>query len=230
MQTIAFILGAAGLVMLGAGAARVTKYESQTDPAGLSTELLSRCAGIGGVELRSADAAFGELMLDGAPWLTIQHDRQALIVTSTGTLRRRNGTIVPFGFACVIDGSGHASMLRITSVGIDAAQPPSRSIRGMAVPVGLETALPRGTELQIQLLDMAKNPQGVLLGEQVVRSGWAVPIPFDLRIPADAIRADSRIAITARLVVARAELYRMASPRILTAEEMRGPVMLELTP
>ncbi len=229
MRAILLVLGVAGLVLIGAAAAGVTEYEPEADSGGISTGLLSRCAGIGGVELRGSDAAFGELMLDGAPWLSTQRDHQTLIVTSSGTLRRRNGTSVPFGFVCVIDETGHASMLRITSVGVDPAQAASRSIRGTAMPAGLEAPLPRGAELQIKLLDMSAGPRGVLLGEQVVRSGWAVPIPFDLRIPADAIRADSKLAITARLVVARAERYRMANPRILAEDEIRGPLVLELS-
>jgi hypothetical protein len=230
MRVVLLTLGTLVLALIGAGAASVTGHEPEADPGGISNAMLSRCAGIAGLELRSADAAFGELMLDGAPWLTAQHDDQALVVTSTGRLRRRNGTTVPFRFVCVLDDKGHGSMLRITSVGIDGTLPPSRSIKGMAAPAGLKTSLPRGAELRVQLLDIATDPKGKVLGEQVIRSGWAVPIPFDLRVPADAIREDSKLAITARIVLARAEVYRMASPRTFTVEELRRPVTLDLSP
>jgi len=230
MRPVLLILGTLGLILVGAGAAGITGQEPQGDPGGISTAALSRCAGIAGMELRSADAAFGELMLDGAPWLSTQEDQQALVVTSTGTLRRRNGTSVPFRFVCALDDKRHASMLRIVSVGADASLAPSRSIKGMVVPAGRKTPLLHGSELRIQLFDISVNPRGELLAEQVVRSGWAVPIPFDLRVPVDAIHEGSKLAITARIVLSRAEIYRMASPRILTPDEARRPVMLDLAP
>ena len=39
---------------------------------GVSTPMLSRCAGKAGLETRQSDAAFGLLALDGAPWLSIE--------------------------------------------------------------------------------------------------------------------------------------------------------------
>lgn len=230
MRPVLLILGTVGLVLIGAGAASVTAHEPEADPGGISTAVLSRCAGIAGVELRNADAAFGELMLDGLPWLSAQHDHEALVVSSTGSLRRRNGTTVPFRFVCLLDGKGHASMLRIIAVGVDPTLPPALSVKGTAMPAGLKTTLPRGAELRVQLLDVTADPRGILVGEQVVRSGWAVPIPFDLRVPAGALFEGSKLAITARIVLARAEIYRMASPRILTADELRRPVALDLSP
>jgi hypothetical protein len=77
MRLVVLALTALLLVVLGATAASVTDPrapgERIPDPEGLSTIALSRCAGIGGSEMRDADAAFGQLMFDGAPWLTALH-------------------------------------------------------------------------------------------------------------------------------------------------------------
>lgn len=230
MRPVLLILAAVGLVLVGAGAAGVTAHEPESDPGGISSTLLSRCAGIAGLELRGADAAFGELMLDGAPWSSVQQDQNGLVLTSTGILRRRNGTTVPFRFSCVLDDKGRASMVRIMPVGTDQTTPSPRSIKGTAAPTGLKTALPRGAELRVQLLDMTANPAGDLLSEQVVRSGWSVPIPFALRMQPDAIPEGKKLAIRARIVLARKDIYGMASPRPLTAEELGRPLVLELLP
>ena len=72
---------------------------------GISTPMLSRCAGKAGLETRQSDAAFGLLALDGAPWLSIERTDEAVgiqpimtTVTGTGSRYRRNGTSVPFRF------------------------------------------------------------------------------------------------------------------------------------
>jgi len=224
------ILIAVGMVLVGAGAAGVTGQAVTTDPGGISTAALSRCAGAAGLEVREADASFGQIMLDGVPWLSAQHDQQAVVLSGTGGLRRRNGTTVPFRFLCVLDEKHHANMFRITSAGADDALPPSRAIRGAAALVGLQGALPRGAELRVQLLDLKKDPNGELLAEQVVRSGWEEPIPFALRVPAEIAVDDRRLAITARVVLARAVIYRMERPHVLAPDEMRRPVKLDLSP
>ncbi len=126
MRPVLLVLAAIGMVVIGAGAASLTGQDGSTDPGGVSTAALSRCAGVAGLELREADASFGELMLDGVPWLSAQHDRQTVVLSSTGALRRRNGTIVPFRFSCVLDDGNHATLFRITSAGADDTLPPSR--------------------------------------------------------------------------------------------------------
>lgn len=224
------IFAAIGLILIGAAAASVTGQETTTDPGGISTAALSRCAGVAGLEIREADASFGQVMIDGVPWLSAQQDGQAVVLSSTGALRRRNGTIVPFRFFCVLDDSRHASLFRIISVGVDETLPVPRAIRGAATLVGRQGALPRGVELQVQLLDLRKDPNGELLAEQIVRSGWEEPIPFALRVPGDVVLDERRLAITARVVLARRVIYRMASPRPLTPDEIQRPVYLELSP
>jgi uncharacterized lipoprotein YbaY len=227
-----FLLGLAamGLTLIGAGAAGITAHKAEVDPGGISTAALSRCAGLAGGEMREADAAFGELMLDGVPWLFAQQNHQAIVLSSTGTLRRRNGTTVPFRFLCALDDAGHANMFRVISAGVEEVLPPSRSIKGVAVPAGLEMPLARGVELRVQLLDVTKEPKGELLAEQIVRSGWQIPIPFALRVPADAVLDGRQLAIAARIVLARETLYRMERPRALTPEELPRPLTLELPP
>lgn len=88
------------------------------DPeGGVSTPILSRCAGKAGLETRQSDAAFGLLALDGVPWLSIERTDEAVgiqpimtTVTGTGSRHRRNGTSVPFRFTCVLDADGQALM------------------------------------------------------------------------------------------------------------------------
>lgn len=233
MRPVLIVLVAIGLIVVGAGAASVTTVDRNgpsPDRGGISTSALSRCAGIAGREIRDADASFGQLMLDGVPWLSAQHNHQAVAVSSTGLLRRRNGTTASFHFLCLLDDAGHASMFRITSVDVAETSPPVQTIKGAAVPVGLTTPLPRGTELRIQLLDVRQNPEGDLLAEQVVRSGWEVPIPFALRVPGDTRLGGRQLVIAARIVLARTVIYRLAERRALTADELQRPVMLDLSP
>lgn len=224
------LFAAIGLILIGAAAASVTGQETTTDPGGISTAALSRCAGVAGLEVREADASFGQIMLDGVPSLSAQQDEQAVVLSSTGVLRRRNGTIVPFRFFCVLDDRRHANLFRIISAGVDDTLPAPRTVKGAAALAGLQGALPRGVELQVQLLDFRKNPNGELLAEQVVRSGWEEPIPFALRVPADVALNERRLAISARVVLARTVIYRMERPRALTSDEIQRPVRLELLP
>lgn len=230
MRPVLLILAAVALVSIGAGAASVTAHKAETDSAGISTVALSRCAGIAGIEVREADAAFGQVMLDGAPWLSAQHNHRSAVLSGTGMLRRRNGTTVPFRFFCALDDGGHANMFRIIPEGMGEGLPRSRVISGVAVPSGLKAPLARGTELRVQLLDTKKDPNGEVLAEQVVRSGWEVPIPFALRVPADANLADRQLVVSARIVLARSVIYRMKDARVLTPEELARPVRLDLVP
>jgi uncharacterized lipoprotein YbaY len=230
MRPVLLTVAAVGLVLVGAGAASITEHKAEADSGGISTIALSRCAGMAGIEMREADPAFGQLMLDGAPWLTAQHDDDAVVVNGTGTLRRRNGTTAPFRFFCVLDEAGHAKMFRIIPTAAGESSPSSRLIMGVAVPAGLKMPLPRGSELRIQLLDIKKDPKGELVAEQVVRSGWEVPIPFALRPPADMNVADRQLVISARIVLSRATIFRMAHARAVTLGDLQRPVTLDLSP
>lgn len=182
-----------------------------------------------GIEMREADPAFGQLMLDGAPWLVAQHDDDAVVVNGTGTVRRRNGTTAPFRFFCVLDEAGHAKMFRIIPAAGEGL-PASRLIEGVAKPAGVKSPLARGSELRVQLFDIKNDPKGELLAEQVVRSGWEVAVPFALRVPAGAKLTDRQLVISARIVRARSTIYGMAQPRALTSGDLQRPVVLDLSP
>jgi Uncharacterized protein conserved in bacteria len=202
---------------------------------GISSPMLSRCAGKAGLETRQADAAFGLLALDGVPWLSIERTDDAVgiqpimtTVTGIGSRHRRNGTSVPFRFTCVLDASGQALMFHASHLmpNLGDTLPPATVIAGSAT-LAEKMVLPRGVELQIQLLDVAHSTDGELLAEQVVRSGWQVPIPFALRLPDGFSLEDRKLALTARLVVSHQVLYRLKAPRMLTASEL--PLAVELT-
>ncbi|WP_422011391.1 YbaY family lipoprotein [Reyranella sp.] len=203
---------------------------------GVSTPMLSRCAGKAGLETRQSDAAFGLLALDGVPWLSIERTDEAVgvqpimtTVTGTGSRHRRNGTSVPFRFTCVLDANGEALMFHASLLmpKLGDTLPPAAIISGTAT-LAEKTALSRGVELQIQLFDVARSAEGELLAEQVVRSGWQVPIPFALRLPASFSAEGRKLALTARLVAARQVRYRLPGPRLLTDRDILGPVVLTL--
>lgn len=203
---------------------------------GISTPMLSRCAGKAGLETRQLDAAFGLLTLDGAPWLTVERTDEAVgiqpimtTVTGTGSRHRRNGTSVPFRFTCVLDAKGQALMFHASLLmpKLGDTLPPATVISG-AVTLAEKTALPRGVELQLQLFDIARSADGDLLAEQVVRSGWQVPIPFALRLPASFSPEGRKLILTARLVAAHQVQYKLPAPRVLTDREILAPVVLTL--
>lgn len=202
----------------------------------VSTPMLSRCAGKAGLETRQSDAAFGLLALDGVPWLTIERTDEAVgiqpimtTVTGTGSRHRRNGTSVPFRFTCVLDASGQALMFHASLLmpKLGDTLPPATVISGAAT-LAEKATLPRGVELQIQLRDVAGSVEGELLAEQVVRSGWQVPIPFALRLPATFSAEGRKLILTARLVAAHQIQYRLPRPLALTDRELTGPVVLRL--
>lgn len=230
MKPTQLLIITTALVLIGAGAASVTEQKTERDPDGISTAALSRCAGIAGRELREADAAFGGLMLDGVPWLSAREEPQAVALSGTGALRRRNGTTVPFRFLCMLDLAGHAIRFRMLPATAGDPLPLARPLRGIAVPAGLKAPLPRGAELRVQLLDIAKDPAGEILAEQVVRSGWEVPIHFALRVPTEVPLDGRQLAIGARIVLARSVIYRMERPHPLKAEELQSRMVLDLSP
>ncbi len=68
------------------------------DTGGLSSNALSRCAGKVGRDTRQADPAFGIIMLDGMPWMSVERTEEKVgsqpitaTVTSNGALLRHKG-------------------------------------------------------------------------------------------------------------------------------------------
>src|SRR5260370_41234309 len=94
-----------------------------TDSGGISTYLLSRCAGNAGKDVRQGDPAFITIALDGLPRMTIERTETVVgiqeistTVTSTGWLQRRNGTSLAFRFTCLLARQGQAVSLHGSSL------------------------------------------------------------------------------------------------------------------
>lgn len=226
MRLLSFILLAMGLALPALA----------DDAGGITSAALSRCVGRVGLDTRQSDAAFGTVALDGLPWLSTEPtDDQvgmqpiATTITGTGTLRRRNGTGVPFRFTCVLDAQGRALMFHASRLmrRLGDELPPALVIDGSAT-YRERLALPHGAELRVQLLDFAREPTGEVLAEQVVRSGWQVPIPFALRLPRDTSFEGRRLALTARIVLAHKVLFRLNTPLPLVSGELGRPFTLVL--
>jgi len=205
------------------------------DVGGVSSATLSRCAGRVGIDTRQADAAFGIIALDGMPWITIERTEESVgtqpistTVTGIGAYRRRNGTSVPFRFTCVLDAQGQALMFHASPLmrRLGDVLPPAITIEGTATYAG-KTALPRGVELRVQLLDVEKSPAEILT-EQVVRSGWQVPMPFTLRLPKETSFEGRRLAIAARLVLAHQVLFELREPLPVVGTDFLKPIELVL--
>ena len=205
------------------------------EAASPSFAALSRCAGRVGSETRRADPAFVTIALDGKPWITTEEEKEtvgtqqvATTITGTGWRRRRDGTSVPFRFTCMLDAQGQAVMFHVSSLlrNLGDELPPSIAIEGAASYLE-KMSLPRGVELQVRLLDVSKSPAEVLT-EQVVRSGWQVPIPFTLRLPKDTVLDGRTMVITARFVLARQTLFQLQERRVLTAADLHKFIILTL--
>ncbi len=206
------------------------------DSDGISSSAISRCAGKLGLDTRQHDAAFGVLMIDGMPWVTIERTEEkmgtqmiATTVTGTGERRRRDGTAVPFRFTCLLDPKGQAVMFHLGHVApsLGDTLPPAIIIAGSATYLQ-RMALPQGAELRVQLLDIAKRPGGDILAEQVVRSGWQVPIPFALRLPKDTAMEGRKLVLAARLVAGRQILFQLPQPRPIGGNDFQSPIELTL--
>jgi len=206
------------------------------DASGISSAMISRCAGKIGVDTRLVDAAYGRIALDGIPWLTIERTEESVgtqpiktTVTGTGAQYRRNGTSVPFRFTCVLDAKGEALMFHVSDLVIKLGDelPPAIVVEGSAA-YPEKMPLPRGAELRVQLLDLSKSSGGEIMAEQVVRSGWQVPIPFALRLPKSTPLEGRKLAITARLVLAHQALFQLEEPRPLDVTALHRPIELLL--
>jgi hypothetical protein len=202
---------------------------SAQDAGGISSSALSRCAGRAGLDARESDAAFGVIMLDGVPWVTIEKtaeqvgtQKAATAVTGSGMMRRRNGSLVPIRFTCMLDDKGQALMFygRKLLPGARDELMPARLIYGSATYLE-RMALPRGAELRVQLLDTSGLAGGEVVAEQVVRSGWAVPIPFVLRLAKDTPLDDRKLVLTARLAQGRQTLFQIKEPLAVAADKLR---------
>lgn len=205
------------------------------EPGGISSSAISRCAGKIGSDTRQADPAFGLIMLDGMPWVTIERteervgtQRIATTVTGTGARRRRDGTSVPFRFTCLLDQNGQAVMFHSSQLAptLGDALPPAKVVEG-TVTYLQRMALPQGAELRVQLLDSGKTPADIV-AEQVVRSGWQVPIPFALRLPKDMNLEGRKLVLTARLVARQQTLFELKAPHGVSTADLGKPIELTL--
>jgi len=205
------------------------------DSGAISSPVLSRCAGRAGTETRAADPAFVSLALDGVPWLTIEQTDGMIgsqpiseTVTGIGYRRRRDGTKVPFRFTCVLNFDGPALMLHISHLMLRLGDdlPPAIIVEGAATYVD-KMPLPKGAELQVRLLDVSKS-SGDVLAEQVVRSGWQVPIAFALRLPKETALAGRKLVVTARFVLAHQVLFQLKEPRAVTGDDLHKFLTLTL--
>ena len=206
------------------------------DEGGISSSAISRCAGKAGIDMRQSDAAFGLIALDGIPWVTIERTEESVgtqpittTVTGMGEFHRRNGTSVPFRFTCVLDARGEALMFHASPLmrKLGDSLPPATVVVGSAS-YPERMVLPKGVELRVQLLDIGKPSTAQIITEQVVRSGWHVPIPFALRLPRDWSLEDRKLAIAARLVLAHRSLFELTEPRAITTADLRKPIELML--
>lgn len=204
-----------GLLLL-ASLASVPAHAPRAE--GSSFSLLSRCAGKAGGETRSGDPAFVTIALDGQPWMTTEPTPEVVgplaistTVTGTGWSQRRGGTSVYFRFTCALDERGQAVLFHASALLHDLGDrlPPAIVVDGSAS-FGEKASLPRGVELQVQLIDPSQPPGSRIIAEQVVRSGWLVPIPFSLRLPKNAALTDRRFMITARIVLAHQTLFELS--------------------
>ncbi len=202
-----------------------------------SMPLLSRCAGKAGGTVRQGDPAFMTLALDGRPWMTVDKadddpDPQAhqTTISGNGWAKRRDGTSFLFRLTCVLDAQGRATMFHASALLRDLGDrlPPAIVINGSAT-YPVKEPLPRGVELQVQLLDTSQDPP-LILTEQAVRSGWHLPTGFSLRLPAATSLENRSIALAARVVLARQTLFELGEPRKLSQGELTRFIELTLQP
>jgi len=203
------------------------------DQGGISSPLLSRCAGKFGAQLRAGDNAFPLLSLMGVPWMAIERTDQtvdgahvATIVTGTGVRTRRRGQVVGLRYRCLIDDNGEAVSFTWNNLLPERheALPPAVVVRGTAY-YRPRTQLPQGAELRVQIIDQALDPPE-LLTEAVVRSAWEEPIPFSLRLPQDTKLEGRKLAIAVRLARGSAPLYGLKEPQALNLDQLQRPIDL----
>ena len=84
-------------------------------------------------------------------------------------------------------------------------------------------------ELQVQLIDPLQPPASRIVAEQIVRSGWLVPIPFSLRLPGNTPLAERRFSISERIVLAHRTLFQLDEQPLLNASDLSKFLALTLT-
>jgi uncharacterized lipoprotein YbaY len=219
---------AAGLCLPFAGQAQDEPFRNQ---GGISSPLLSRCAGKFGTEIREADNAFPLLTLMGVPWMHVERTDQTVegahivaIVTGIGARNRRRGEVVGLRFRCLIDDKGGAVSFTWTDLQPQRKEelPPALVLRGQAY-YRPKAQLAPGAELRVQLFDQATNPPA-LLTEAVARSSWVNPIPFGLRLPPDMKLRDRKLVLDVRLSLGASTLYRLAQPLALNPDQLQRPI------
>ena len=228
----------AALAALAIGVVLPVAAEAQDnvrDQGGISTPLLSRCAGKFGAELRAGDNAFPLLTLMGVPWTKIEPTDQTVegahivaIVTGTGVRTRRRGQVVGLSFRCLIDDKGEAASFTWHHLlpERNEALPPAIVVRGTAF-YRPRTQLPQGAELRVQLFDQAVDPPQ-LLTEAVVRSAWEEPIPFGLRLPPDLNLEGRKLALAVRLARGSSPLYGFKEPQPIDLDQLQRPIDLTI--
>ena len=133
----------------------------------------------------------------------------------------------------MLDDQGQALIFHISNLvrNLGDELPPSIIVHGAASYLE-NIPLPKGVELQVQLLDTSKLPAGEVLAEQVVRSGWYLPIPFALRLPKETSLADRKLVITARFVLAGetlcARALQLQETRAIAAGDLHKFIILTL--
>lgn len=223
-----------GLILLASLAAHSAHAQGND---GISSTLLSRCAGKAGSETRSGDPAFVTIALDGQPWMTTEQTQEVVgtttistTVTGTGWSQRRDGTSVHFRFTCALNERGQVVLFHASALLHDLGDrlPPAITVDGSAA-FGEKAPLTRGVELQVQLIDPLLPPGSRIVAEQVVRSGWLVPIPFSLRLPKNTALRDQRFLISARIVLAHQTLFELDDRPFLSASDLSKFIALTLT-
>jgi hypothetical protein len=177
------------------------------------------------------------IALDGQPWMTTEQTKEVVgtmaistTVTGTGWSQRRDGTSVHFRFTCVLNERGQAVLFHASALLHDLGDrlPPAIVVDGSAT-FGEKASLPRGMELQVQLIDPLQPPGSRIVAEQVVRSGWLVPVPFTLRLPTNTVLTERRFSISARIVVAHQTLFELHEQPLLGASDLSKFLALRLT-
>ncbi len=206
---------------------------AQDDPfrnqGGISTPLLSRCAGKMGADIRESDNAFPLLILWGAPWISVERTDQTIdgahivaTVTGIGSRYRRRGEVITLRYRCLIDDKGVAASFTVTQLQPGEELPTAMLIRGLGASMPKAQMAP-GTELRVQLLDRASTPPA-LLTEAVVRSSWINPIPFSLRLPPDMKLQGRKLVLDARLSIGATTLYQLKQPLTLDSDQLQKPI------
>lgn len=224
------VLAAISVLAMGSGLPAEAR-DNMLDQGGISTPLLSRCAGKFGPQLRAGDKAFPLLSLMGAPWMSVDHTDQTVdgahivgVVTGIGMRSRRRGEVVSLTYRCLIDDKGEAASFTWRDVlpERNEALPPATIVRGAAY-YRPRTQLPLGAELRVQLLDRTVDPPMVLT-ETVVRSAWEEPMPFSLRLPPDMKPEGRNLAIAVRLARGSSPLYGLKEPLPLEPSQLALPI------